>query len=259
LGALRALGRIMVLAIVYPILGMTAIFLLAMEGGQTLRYLRRVQALARIWHGISCKVLNIHIKRFGLSRLPSGGALVVANHAGTPDIFVLGSCVDLFFVSKAEVANWPLVGWLTRLGGTLYVVREKRMQVHEVISKIAERLDMGFSALLFPEGTAGAEETTLPFKTAHFESALRSGKPVVPVSIIYHDGGSPSVACWVDKTFGEHIWGLLTLSKLEVSVKIHPPLIAEKERRVLARKSREQVDAGMIELRKRYELERTRE
>ncbi len=258
MNTLRGLGRITVLAIIYPLLGLVAIFLLMIEGGRTRRYLRRALVLAKIWHGVSCKVLNIHIQRFGLPCLPSGGSLVVANHAGTPDIFVLGSCFDIFFVSKAEVAGWPLVGWLTRLGGTLYVVREKRMQVHKVIVDIADRLNMQYSALLFPEGTAGAEETTLPFKTAHFESAVKSGKPVVPVSIVYHDG-TPSIACWVNKSFGEHIWSLLTLPRLNVSVKLHSPLSEEKDRRVLAQKSREKIDAGIIELRKRYEQERTQE
>jgi len=236
---------------------MAAILLLMVEGGRNRRYFKRVLSLAKIWHGVSCKILNIHIRKTGASSLPSGGALVAANHAGAPDIFVLGSSFDLFFVSKAEVADWPFVGWLTRLGGTLYVVREKRMQIRKVIRAISNRLEMRFSILLFPEGTAGADGATLPFRTAHFESALMSGKPVVPVSVVYHDGESPSVACWVDKTFVQHIWSLLKLPRLDVSLKVHPSINGEKDRRILALKCRESVDSGILELKKQYEQERT--
>ncbi len=113
--------------------------------------------------------------------------MIVANHSGAPDIFVLAACYPAHFIAKAEVADWPLVNWLARLGGTLFVDRTRRMQVRQSVSQMQERLERGDLMILFPESVATQELETLPFKTSHFEGAVRSGKPVIPVSIVYLD------------------------------------------------------------------------
>ena len=63
------------------------------------------------WARVTCMVLNIQIHIEGdLHAKP--GSLIVANHVGSPDIFILGACFKGFFVSKAEIADWPLFNWL---------------------------------------------------------------------------------------------------------------------------------------------------
>ncbi|HHI69773.1 MAG TPA: 1-acyl-sn-glycerol-3-phosphate acyltransferase, partial [Rhodobacteraceae bacterium] len=46
-------------------------------------------------------------------RMRQKGA-VVANHASWLDIFTLNAAKRIYFVAKAEVAGWPLIGWLAR-------------------------------------------------------------------------------------------------------------------------------------------------
>ncbi len=169
------------------------------------------------------------------------GSLIVSNHVGTPDIFVIGSCFPAFFVSKAEIEHWPLMGWLTRLGGTLFVNRDRKQQVKATITGIRERLEAGCSVVLFPEARATDGSDILPFKSSHFEAAIQAKRPVVPVAISYHDKNHPSIACWYHKDFMTHVLDLLKNPRLDVTVDILQPLRKETDRRALAQKSREAI------------------
>ncbi|MBC7141417.1 MAG: 1-acyl-sn-glycerol-3-phosphate acyltransferase, partial [Rhodobacteraceae bacterium] len=51
---------------------------------------------------------------------------VVANHASWLDIFSLNACQTVYFVSKSEVAGWPLIGWLARATGTAFIARDPK-------------------------------------------------------------------------------------------------------------------------------------
>src|ERR1700748_3306534 len=53
---------------------------------------------------------------------PERGA-VISNHLSYLDIVVYGSLHPCVFVSKAEIAGWPVVGWMTTMSGTVYVAR----------------------------------------------------------------------------------------------------------------------------------------
>ncbi len=169
------------------------------------------------------------------------GSLIVSNHVGTPDIFVIGSCFPAFFVSKVEIERWPLMGWLTRLGGTLFVNRNRKQQVKATITGIRERLEAGCSVVLFPEAQSTDGSDILPFKSSHFEAAVQAKCPVVPVAISYHDKNHPSIACWYHKDFMTHALDLLKNPRLDVTVDILQPLCKETDRRALAQKSRESI------------------
>ena len=49
-------------------------------------------------------------------------ALFAANHVSYTDITILGSLIPGSFIAKAEVAKWPLFGWLAKLKRTVFVV-----------------------------------------------------------------------------------------------------------------------------------------
>src|SRR4051812_19480298 len=50
--------------------------------------------------------------------VPEGGVLV-CNHLSYTDILILGARTPSVFVSKAEVAPWPVFGMLSKAAGTL--------------------------------------------------------------------------------------------------------------------------------------------
>src|ERR1017187_9927017 len=74
--------------------------------------------------------------------VPASG-LLVSNHLGYLDIFVLASIAPAVFVAKREIKSWPVVGWLTQMGGTLFVDRDRRVHVGQVNDEIQSALDHG--------------------------------------------------------------------------------------------------------------------
>src|SRR3546814_2067449 len=64
----------------------------------------------RWWSARAARLFGIRIKVLG-TPLP-GGVLFVANHINWLDIVLLHSQHMMGFVAKAEIARWPLLGWL---------------------------------------------------------------------------------------------------------------------------------------------------
>ncbi|MFQ5673472.1 MAG: lysophospholipid acyltransferase family protein [Nitrospinales bacterium] len=201
---------------------------------------RYIVRFTRLWARCFCFFLNIRVRVTGDRELPSN-ALIVSNHVGSPDIFVLGSRFETFFVSKDEVRGWPLVGFLTGLGDTIFVDRSRRRQVPATIAEIQNRLADGFSVTLFPEGGATDGADVIPFKSSHFQAAVLAQRPVLPVMIHYLDGGTPSVACWYNKNFFSHMLALLQNARLEVQVRVLQPVTGKGDRRFLAEESRRRI------------------
>lgn len=120
-------------------------------------------------------------------------ALVVANHVSWLDIFVLDSVRALRFVSKAEVARWPLIGRLASAAGTLYLERQNRHAVMGIIEAAAQVLRDDDSVGIFPEGTTGDGRGVGPFHASLFAAALDSRSMVQPAAIAYLDeAGEPA-------------------------------------------------------------------
>ena len=83
-----------------------------------------------------------------------GPFLVVANHLSYVDIPVLGFLFPGRFVAKSEIARWPVVGWLARLGGTIFLRQARRRELVRVGEEIDRTLAAGIGVVLFPEGKA---------------------------------------------------------------------------------------------------------
>jgi 1-acyl-sn-glycerol-3-phosphate acyltransferase len=197
--------------------------------------LKWIAFFAQVWARVTCRVFNIQVKIEGDASIKQG-SLIVANHVGSPDIFILGSLFKGFFVSKAEIADWPLFSWLARLGMTVFVDRSKRYQVKVLIRDIEQRLKSDHSVILFPEAQATDGTDVVPFKSAVFESAVLASRPVVPVEICYHDDHQPTIAFYGDSFFS-HILTLLKAPGLSATVTVFPEIPAGEDRQTLAEKS----------------------
>ncbi|MTH99225.1 1-acyl-sn-glycerol-3-phosphate acyltransferase [Roseibium sp. RKSG952] len=136
---------------------------------------------------------------------------VVANHTSWLDIFALNARKRVYFVSKAEVAKWPVIGWLARATGTVFIERDRK-KAREQTQIFEERLKAGHKLLFFPEGTSTDGLRVLPFKTtlfaAFFSDELRDFMFVQPVSVVFHAPiGQPDrfYGWWGDMDFGPHL------------------------------------------------------
>lgn len=192
-----------------------------------------VAKLTRILNILLTRILTIKIRVEGdQSGLKRSGAFVVSNHVSYVDGFVLGSLSPVVYVSKKEVRGWPVIGQWTALCGTIYVDRQRKDKIPLLIKEIAGKLRGKVNILIFPEGTSTDGERLLPFQSVPFAAALRTKATVVPVTLGYKTiNGRPvssanrdQVYWYGDMEFFDHFWNLLTLSSIEVSVKIHRPI-----------------------------------
>ncbi len=206
------------------------------------RYLT-ITRIMNLWGRLCCGVLNICIHREGSAAKDPRGALIVSNHIGSADIFILAACFNTFFISKSDVQSWPVIGQLAKLGSTIFIDRTQRTQVSGMVRDLTERLRSGFSVALFPEGSTTLGHRVEPFKSSAFESVVQAGGAVVPVVICFEDGENPSVACWPDgMTFMEHMTNILRHSRLDVRVCVLPAVEGELDRRAFAKKSWESIN-----------------
>ena len=181
---------------------------------------------------------------------------VVANHASWLDIYALNACQKIYFVSKAEVAAWPLIGWLARATGTVFI-RRSRNDARAQQQILQDRIRAGHHLLFFPEGTSTDGLRVLPFKPTLFQAfhdhGLERVMQVQPVSVIYHapKGEDPRFyGWWGDMSFGPHLLRVLAAPRQgAVQIVFHDPVNVSDfpSRKALAAYCEAKVRAAVVE------------
>jgi 1-acyl-sn-glycerol-3-phosphate acyltransferase len=185
------------------------------------------------WRGV-VRILSLDIIVRG-SPCADRPVLFVANHASYLDIIVIGALVDAAFVAKREVGQWPGIGFLAKLGRTVFIERRARRSKEQKDEMIGRLLAAGESLVLFPEGTSNDGNRVLPFKSALLsvaEARLADGRllPVQPLSVAYTRldglpmgyGWRPYFAWYGDMELANHLWTVLGIGRLTVEVDFHP-------------------------------------
>ncbi len=123
----------------------------------------------------------------GLDNLPekTETCIFVSNHASYLDGYVITAVLDrsFSFIAKAELKAKPVVHILLRRIGTLFVERFDRQKGIKDAKTLADTGRTNRSLFFFPEGTFMRMPGLLPFRMGAFETAARTGLPIVPVAI----------------------------------------------------------------------------
>lgn len=98
--------------------------------------------------------------------------LIVSNHLSYIDILIFSSLFKSLFVTSVEMKNTPFLGFVTRLGGCLYVERRSRANLKNEILELTNALLQGFNIGIFPEATSTNGEMVLPFKSPLYTRRL---------------------------------------------------------------------------------------
>ena len=101
------------------------------------------------------------------------------------DIFVINAAYPAAFISKAEVRDWPLIGWLAAKNETVFLRRGSRGHARIVNAEIASLLGRGRQVALFPEGTTTDGSHVHPFHAALLQPAIDAGAPIQPLALCY--------------------------------------------------------------------------
>ena len=197
--------------------------------------------ITRLVCRIALRVLHLPVGVTGRPMTHSG--TIVANHSSWLDVLVLNSVQTVYFVAKDDVSGWPLIGWLARATGTVFIAR-KGTEAKRQQEMFEARLQAGHRLLFFPEGTSTDAIRVLPFKStlfaALFSPALVRTMHVQPVTVVFHapDGeDARHYGWWGDMGFARHLLKTLATGKHgRVELTFHPdvPVDAFENRKLLS-------------------------
>ena len=165
-----------------------------------------------------------------------------------------GEPLPLVFLAKSEVAGWPVLGFLARLQGTVFVPRGSRKDIARVNAALCER--------------AARRPRSRGLSGRHVERRRRRARPsgrrisrrfsihdgdvaVAPVAILYTDGAQPIDVGWYgDMTFLPHLWSLMKRGGVLCRIAFGDAITAQgKDRKSFAAEAEAQVRAILDSLR----------
>jgi 1-acyl-sn-glycerol-3-phosphate acyltransferase len=141
------------------------------------------------------------------------------------------------------VRRWPVIGWLCRKTGTLFIEREQRRDTVRLNHLIQETLRAGDAVAVFPEATSTDGSEVRKFHGSLLQSALDVKAVLMPLAIRYgRADGSLCVEAAYDgeKSLWDTLRLMLTQRRIDAHLYFLPPLAADnQQRRELAQASRE--------------------
>jgi 1-acyl-sn-glycerol-3-phosphate acyltransferase len=190
-----------------------------------------------------CRLTGMRITVVGAP--PKPPFLLVANHLGYLDILLTRQTTKTRFISKAEVAQWPLFGALARMTGTLFLERRNKRDLTRINGMLDEVWQQGSGITVFPEGTSTSGRGVAPFHAGLLAFPAETARPVHTATIHYETTGGPPAAealCWWgDMTFLDHLYGLLRMRHFQARITFAPLPLTHPARKDLAAALREQV------------------
>lgn len=134
----------------------------------------------------------IDLEVIGLERVPAPGSLLVANHPSLIDaLILLGHVEDGVVVAKRSLQVNPFTWGGIR--GADYVVNA---DPQGLIDECRARIAAGETLILFPECTRTADDGVIRMRRGAAHIAVRSGCPVIPVTIEFSEPLLTKKSCW---------------------------------------------------------------
>lgn len=207
--------------------------------------------LPYVWQRVARRLLGLRVRVEGTPANPP--LLIAANHVSWLDITLLGSVLPVSFISKSEIASWPVAGLLARLQRTVFIDRNRRSAAGAAVQSIGQRVGAGDVMVLFAEGTTGDGNRVLPFRSALLGAAATGPVTVQPVALAYERirgvpvgmVDRPRIAWYGDMDFVPHFRKLASLGTVDAVVRFGEP-IALVDRKQAAEASYQSV-RGMLE------------
>lgn len=200
------------------------------------RYLR---AITLTWGWFFARIIRMRVEVSG--EPPEPPFFLVANHLGYIDTFLLVGLTGGVFVSRADVASWPLAGIVARGINTIFIDRSRIRDTARVNRLIHEELNRGAGVIVYAEAGTGPGDRVRPFKSSLLEPAIALNLPVHYCAIRYetYPGDPPASTAVVwhgPTTFLEHVQGMLGLKGFVASVAFGTePLRGENRKELAAR------------------------
>ncbi len=174
---------------------------------------QRIRFCANLLHHYSkilLKIFRIEVQENALRDDLTRPHVLVSNHVSYLDIPILLSRQPALFVAKSEIAEWPLIGFIANRAGMIFVNRKSLKSRARALHEIQNRLRLGLSVVVFPEGTTsvlGPRRQHSNFFGGAF-AAARGAE--CPLELLYLDFQETERCAWLaDQDFVSHLWSYL--------------------------------------------------
>jgi 1-acyl-sn-glycerol-3-phosphate acyltransferase len=245
---IRAVSRLFILS-----LNVTLAFLIWMVGHLLLWPFPRARrawrrAAWQTWARSVARMFGMRIRVEGSP--PKPPFCLVANHLSYMDAILMMSASPGVMVGKMEVASMPLIGWMARQVGSLFIDRSLNRDVVRVGALMAAELERGEGLIFFPESTTTDGTHILPFRAGLLSHAAETGFPVHAASIRYEADtfDASRIVCWGDDTpLGTHIYRLAGVRRFDAILRFGTHPMVAQDRKTLAFQLQEQVESLYFE------------
>ncbi len=181
---------------------------------------------------------------------PKGRHIFVGNHRSYLDPAVVLRDVEALPVAKAEVADWPLIGYGAKVTGIMFVKRDSKTSRASTLDAMRKTLQMGFPVLVYPEGTTHTMPHTMEFRGGGFGLAVKEQVPVVPMAIEYFDMRD----AWVgDDTFISHFMRCFGKKRTYIKIRYGQALPPGNNPSELLASTQAWVNRSLAELRQEFD------
>ncbi|MFJ8749095.1 lysophospholipid acyltransferase family protein [Streptomyces sp. NPDC102441] len=213
--------------------------------------------LVRRWAYAVVRAFGVRIRVTGrpVERArPPAGELVVANHVSWLDIPLVAAVLPARMVAKSEIRDWPLLGPLAALGGTLFIERDRLRALPHAVRALAGALASGSRVAVFPQGSTWCGRSGGGrFRPAAFQAAIDAGAAVRPVRISYRTAttNAAGAAAFVgEDPLAASLWRVVTAAGLTAEIRVLPPVRTDErpDRRSLARAAQSAVASDSANL-----------
>ena len=170
-------------------------------------------------------VIELRVK--GLSRLKSGGSLVLANHPSLIDAVILISLIENpNGIIKSSLLNNPSMFGLAKISGLLCNVEGP-----ELIRKSIESIKSGDNLLIFPEGTRTPALNKISFKRGAAYIAIRGRLNLTPILIFTSEPVLRKGYSWYEVPSKKPIFDITVMDEINLAsiVDVDGDLIIESE------------------------------
>ena len=202
---------------------------------------RRI-ALQRRWSRKILSILAVRVEALEPASRP--GRLIVANHVSWLDIFAINAVCPSAFVSKAELREWPFVGWLAERYNTIFLRRGSRGHARIVNGQINAWLNSSQDVAIFPEGTTSDGHGIRRFLSSLLQPAVELNCPIVPAALRYRtlDGAYSGTPAYIDDiSMWQSLKNIVSEPGLIAELHFGEPIVPNGHRRDLAAQAEQAV------------------
>lgn len=139
------------------------------------------------WAKVVLAVCGVRYSVYGKEKLKAAESYIYAsNHSSMFDIPILIASLNdkIRIIYKKELEKVPFFGWGLASSPYIAIERSDPRKSMKSMEEAIEAIKTGSSVIIYPEGTRSKDGRLQQFKRGAFMLASRSGKPIVPITLL---------------------------------------------------------------------------